>query len=226
MLWPLLSPQLIKSLKKAFEPVLTDVRIDWYLPENMEAFLSPNEIPPLYPGNRLIGYCTLYDMTSFKAKKTEVRYTSLHSCRHNSLNVYLLYFDFTSASLVFCLVLVTWNNFGLHNLITLFLCYSLKDGAIKVYTVAPLVQCLANRTMSSHLLPPPSWCLWWRVQMAPTWRRRWGRFPGRSPPSSPVPKTQTLAPAQVGCSSLTTLHPKSKTERLTPQWLTFSFHPL
>uniref|UniRef100_A0A3B5AS85 von Willebrand factor A domain containing 5B2 n=1 Tax=Stegastes partitus TaxID=144197 RepID=A0A3B5AS85_9TELE len=63
--------QLIKSLKKAFEPVLTDVRIDWYLPENMEALLSPNEIPPLYPGNRLIGYCTLYDMTIFRAKKTE-----------------------------------------------------------------------------------------------------------------------------------------------------------
>ncbi|XP_033993463.1 von Willebrand factor A domain-containing protein 5B1 isoform X4 [Trematomus bernacchii] len=66
-----LQPKLIKSLKKAFEPVLTDVRIDWYLPENMEAFLSPNEIPPLYPGNRLIGYCTLYDMTNIKARKTE-----------------------------------------------------------------------------------------------------------------------------------------------------------
>uniref|UniRef100_A0A8D0CQJ0 von Willebrand factor A domain containing 5B2 n=1 Tax=Sander lucioperca TaxID=283035 RepID=A0A8D0CQJ0_SANLU len=71
-----LQPKLIKSLKKAFEPVLTDVRIDWYLPENMEAFLSPNEIPPLYPGNRLIGYCTLYDMTNLKAKKTEVYITT------------------------------------------------------------------------------------------------------------------------------------------------------
>ncbi|MEQ2211591.1 hypothetical protein XENOCAPTIV_008503 [Xenoophorus captivus] len=58
--------QLIKSLKKAFEPVLTDVRIDWYLPENMEALLSPNEIPPVYPGDHLVGYCTLYDMTDFK----------------------------------------------------------------------------------------------------------------------------------------------------------------
>ncbi|XP_041848064.1 von Willebrand factor A domain-containing protein 5B1 isoform X2 [Melanotaenia boesemani] len=66
-----LQPKLIKSLKKAFEPVLTDVRIDWYLPENMEALLSPNEIPPLYPGDCLIGYCTLYDMTNFKAKKIE-----------------------------------------------------------------------------------------------------------------------------------------------------------
>uniref|UniRef100_A0A672F507 von Willebrand factor A domain containing 5B2 n=1 Tax=Salarias fasciatus TaxID=181472 RepID=A0A672F507_SALFA len=64
-----LQPKLIKSLKKAFEPVLTDVRIDWYLPENMEALLSPSEIPPLYPGDRLIGYCTLYDMTLFKTKQ-------------------------------------------------------------------------------------------------------------------------------------------------------------
>ncbi|CAB1443043.1 unnamed protein product [Pleuronectes platessa] len=68
-----LQPKFIKSLKKAFEPVLTDVRIDWYLPDNMEALLSPNEIPPLYTGNRLIGYCTLYDMTGFKLKKPETQ---------------------------------------------------------------------------------------------------------------------------------------------------------
>ncbi|CAM9277686.1 unnamed protein product, partial [Lampetra planeri] len=66
-----LQPKFIKSLKKAFEPVLTDVRIDWYLPENMEALLSPNDIPPLYPGNRLIGYCILYDTTAFKARRSE-----------------------------------------------------------------------------------------------------------------------------------------------------------
>uniref|UniRef100_A0A3Q3EYF0 von Willebrand factor A domain containing 5B2 n=1 Tax=Kryptolebias marmoratus TaxID=37003 RepID=A0A3Q3EYF0_KRYMA len=71
-----LQPKLIKSLKKAFEPVLTDVRIDWYLPENMEALLSPNEIPPLYPGDCLTGYCTLYDMTNFKSEGRESR--SLH----------------------------------------------------------------------------------------------------------------------------------------------------
>ncbi|XP_063049079.1 von Willebrand factor A domain-containing protein 5B1 [Engraulis encrasicolus] len=68
-----LQPKLIKSLKKALEPVLTDVRIDWYVPDNMEALLSPNEIPPLYPGSRLIGYCTLYDVAPFRNKKTEVR---------------------------------------------------------------------------------------------------------------------------------------------------------
>uniref|UniRef100_A0A8C9R8G0 von Willebrand factor A domain containing 5B2 n=1 Tax=Scleropages formosus TaxID=113540 RepID=A0A8C9R8G0_SCLFO len=58
-----LQPKLIKALKKAFEPVLTDIRIDWYLPDNMEALLSPSEIPPIYPGNCLIGYCTLYDLS-------------------------------------------------------------------------------------------------------------------------------------------------------------------
>uniref|UniRef100_A0A8C5GIN3 von Willebrand factor A domain containing 5B2 n=1 Tax=Gouania willdenowi TaxID=441366 RepID=A0A8C5GIN3_GOUWI len=67
----LLFLQLIKSLKKAFEPVLTDVRIDWYLPEHMEALLSPNDIAPLYPGDRLIGYCTLYDMTAFYQSRSD-----------------------------------------------------------------------------------------------------------------------------------------------------------
>ncbi|KAL0966471.1 hypothetical protein UPYG_G00295680 [Umbra pygmaea] len=68
-----LQPKLIKSLKKALEPVLTDVRIDWYLPDDMEALLSPNEIPPLYPGNCLIGYCALYDVSSFSGTKTDER---------------------------------------------------------------------------------------------------------------------------------------------------------
>ncbi|KAF7692611.1 von Willebrand factor A domain-containing protein 5B1 isoform X1 [Silurus meridionalis] len=68
-----LQPKLIKCLKKALEPVLTDVRIDWYVPDNMEALLSPNEIPPLYPGNRLIGFCTLYDVSTFKVKKNDVK---------------------------------------------------------------------------------------------------------------------------------------------------------
>uniref|UniRef100_A0A672RQG3 von Willebrand factor A domain containing 5B2 n=1 Tax=Sinocyclocheilus grahami TaxID=75366 RepID=A0A672RQG3_SINGR len=72
-----LQPKLIKCLKKALEPVLTDVRIDWYVPDNVEALLSPNEIPPLYPGNCLIGYCTLYNMSGIGAQKSEVRdYTS------------------------------------------------------------------------------------------------------------------------------------------------------
>lgn len=38
--------------------------------------------------------------------------------------------------------------------------------------------------------------------MAKTWRRHWGRYPEKSPLSSPAPETQTLAQAQVCCSSL------------------------
>ncbi|MBN3296887.1 VW5B2 protein, partial [Amia calva] len=68
-----LQPKLIKSLKKALEPVLTDVHIDWYVPDNMEALLSPNEIGPLYPGSRLIGYCTLYDVSAFRSRKAGVK---------------------------------------------------------------------------------------------------------------------------------------------------------
>ncbi|XP_035383835.1 von Willebrand factor A domain-containing protein 5B2 [Electrophorus electricus] len=66
-----LQPKLIKCVKKALEPALTDIHIDWYVPDNVEALLSPNEIPPLYPGNLLIGYCTLYDVSAFKVKKNE-----------------------------------------------------------------------------------------------------------------------------------------------------------
>ncbi|XP_073712419.1 von Willebrand factor A domain-containing protein 5B2 isoform X1 [Misgurnus anguillicaudatus] len=80
-----LQPKLIKCLKKALEPVLTDVRIDWYVPENMEAILSPNEIPPLYPGNCLIGYCTLYNVGGFKAQKSEVKSRLYRGRPHDSV---------------------------------------------------------------------------------------------------------------------------------------------
>uniref|UniRef100_A0A8C3HQ36 von Willebrand factor A domain containing 5B2 n=1 Tax=Chrysemys picta bellii TaxID=8478 RepID=A0A8C3HQ36_CHRPI len=65
-----LQPKLIKSLKKAIEPAVSDITIDWYVPDTMEALLSPNEIAALYPGDRLISYCTLYNIASFRDKKT------------------------------------------------------------------------------------------------------------------------------------------------------------
>ncbi|XP_068137415.1 von Willebrand factor A domain-containing protein 5B2 isoform X2 [Hyperolius riggenbachi] len=68
-----LQPKLICSLKKALEPALSDITIDWYMPETMEALLTPNEIAPLYPGDPLIGYCTLYNIASFHSKKGMVR---------------------------------------------------------------------------------------------------------------------------------------------------------
>ncbi|XP_058044239.1 von Willebrand factor A domain-containing protein 5B2 [Ahaetulla prasina] len=68
-----LHPKLIKSLKKAIEPAVSDITIDWYVPDTMEALLSPNEIATLYPGDRLISYCTLYHIASFRDKKATGR---------------------------------------------------------------------------------------------------------------------------------------------------------
>ncbi|MBN3325562.1 VW5B2 protein, partial [Atractosteus spatula] len=78
-----LQPKLMNSLKKAFEPAITDIRIDWYVPDNMEALLSPNEIAPLYPGDCLIGYCTLYDVSSFRSRKAGVSLEGLSILKHN-----------------------------------------------------------------------------------------------------------------------------------------------
>ncbi|XP_071422334.1 von Willebrand factor A domain-containing protein 5B2 isoform X2 [Pithys albifrons albifrons] len=60
-----LQPKLIKSLKKAIEPAVSDITIDWYVPDSMEALLSPTELPALYPGDRLVSYCVLYSITRF-----------------------------------------------------------------------------------------------------------------------------------------------------------------
>ncbi|XP_017665984.1 PREDICTED: von Willebrand factor A domain-containing protein 5B2 [Lepidothrix coronata] len=60
-----LQPKLIKSLKKAIEPAVSDITIDWYVPDSMEALLSPTELPALYPGDRLVSYCVLYSIARF-----------------------------------------------------------------------------------------------------------------------------------------------------------------
>ncbi|TRZ23045.1 hypothetical protein HGM15179_004084 [Zosterops borbonicus] len=60
-----LQPKLIKSLKKAIEPAISDITIDWYVPDSMEALLSPTELPALYPGDRLVSYCVLYSIARF-----------------------------------------------------------------------------------------------------------------------------------------------------------------
>ncbi|KAM8954082.1 von Willebrand factor A domain-containing protein 5B2 [Pelodytes ibericus] len=65
-----LQPKLIKALKKALEPALSDITIDWYMPDTMEALLTPNEIASLYPGDSLIGYCALYHTASFRGKRS------------------------------------------------------------------------------------------------------------------------------------------------------------
>uniref|UniRef100_A0A8C4RVP7 von Willebrand factor A domain containing 5B2 n=1 Tax=Erpetoichthys calabaricus TaxID=27687 RepID=A0A8C4RVP7_ERPCA len=68
-----LQPKLIKSLRKALEPALSDIRIDWYVPDRVETLLSPGRIPPLYLGERLISYCAIYDVATFRSITGEVR---------------------------------------------------------------------------------------------------------------------------------------------------------
>ncbi|XP_069648659.1 von Willebrand factor A domain-containing protein 5B2 isoform X1 [Haliaeetus albicilla] len=64
-----LQPKLIKSLKKAIEPAISDITIDWYVPDSMEALLSPTELPALYPGDRLVSYCVLYSIARFRDRR-------------------------------------------------------------------------------------------------------------------------------------------------------------
>ncbi|XP_009986695.1 PREDICTED: von Willebrand factor A domain-containing protein 5B2, partial [Tauraco erythrolophus] len=64
-----LQPKLIKALKKAIEPAISDITIDWYVPDSMEALLSPTELPALYPGDRLVSYCVLYSIARFRDRR-------------------------------------------------------------------------------------------------------------------------------------------------------------
>ncbi|XP_065604034.1 von Willebrand factor A domain-containing protein 5B2 [Cyrtonyx montezumae] len=64
-----LQPKLIKALKKAMEPAVSDITIDWYVPDSTEALLSPTEIAALYPGDRLVSYCSLYSIARFRDQR-------------------------------------------------------------------------------------------------------------------------------------------------------------
>lgn len=39
----------------------------------MEALLSPTELPALYPGDRLVSYCVLYNIARFRDRRPPVR---------------------------------------------------------------------------------------------------------------------------------------------------------
>lgn len=50
-----LQPKMIKSLKKAMAPVLSDVTVEWVFPETTEVLISPVNTSTLFPGERLLG---------------------------------------------------------------------------------------------------------------------------------------------------------------------------
>ncbi|XP_051844322.1 von Willebrand factor A domain-containing protein 5B1 isoform X2 [Antechinus flavipes] len=51
-----LQPKMIKSLKKAMAPVVSDVTVEWNFPESTEVLISPVSTGSLFPGDRLMGY--------------------------------------------------------------------------------------------------------------------------------------------------------------------------
>ncbi|XP_060226060.1 von Willebrand factor A domain-containing protein 5B2 isoform X4 [Meriones unguiculatus] len=61
-----LQPKLVQALRKALEPALSDISVDWFVPDAVEALLTPREIPALYPGDQLLGYCSLFKVDGFR----------------------------------------------------------------------------------------------------------------------------------------------------------------
>ncbi|XP_008829494.1 von Willebrand factor A domain-containing protein 5B2 isoform X1 [Nannospalax galili] len=63
-----LQPKLVQALRKALEPALSDISVDWFVPDAVEALLTPREIPALYPGDQLLGYCSLFRVDGFQPR--------------------------------------------------------------------------------------------------------------------------------------------------------------
>uniref|UniRef100_UPI00398F1357 LOW QUALITY PROTEIN: von Willebrand factor A domain-containing protein 5B1 n=1 Tax=Pristiophorus japonicus TaxID=55135 RepID=UPI00398F1357 len=82
-----LQPKMVKSLKKAMAPVLSDITIEWFFPVTTEVLLSPVGPTFLFPGDRLIGYCIVCDTAryhpSLKSDKQR-RYSVMWSQESNS----------------------------------------------------------------------------------------------------------------------------------------------
>uniref|UniRef100_G3RKF1 von Willebrand factor A domain containing 5B1 n=1 Tax=Gorilla gorilla gorilla TaxID=9595 RepID=G3RKF1_GORGO len=77
-----LQPKMVKSLKKAMAPVLSDVTVEWIFPETTEVLVSPISASSLFPGERLVGYGIVCDASlhiSNPRSDKRRRYSMLHS---------------------------------------------------------------------------------------------------------------------------------------------------
>nr|XP_060482302.1 von Willebrand factor A domain-containing protein 5B1 [Panthera onca] len=78
---------MIKSLKKAMAPVLSDVTVEWVFPETTEVLISPVSTSCLFPGERLVGYGIVCDASlyiSHPRYDKRRRYSMLHSQESSS----------------------------------------------------------------------------------------------------------------------------------------------
>ncbi|KAM5248203.1 von Willebrand factor A domain-containing protein 5B1 isoform 2-T2 [Ctenodactylus gundi] len=77
-----LQPKMVKSLKKAMAPVLSDVTVEWIFPETTEVLISPVSTSSLFPGERLVGYGIVCDASLYLSNPRSDkrrRYSMLHS---------------------------------------------------------------------------------------------------------------------------------------------------
>ncbi|XP_039710745.1 von Willebrand factor A domain-containing protein 5B1 [Pteropus medius] len=65
-----LQPKMVKSLKKAMAPVLSDVTVEWVFPETTEVLISPVSTSTLFPGERLVGYGIVCDASLYSSTYT------------------------------------------------------------------------------------------------------------------------------------------------------------
>lgn len=63
---------MVKSLKKAMAPVLSDVTVEWVFPETTEVLISPVSTSTLFPGERLVGYGIVCDASLYSSTYTSV----------------------------------------------------------------------------------------------------------------------------------------------------------
>ncbi|XP_043846752.1 von Willebrand factor A domain-containing protein 5B1 [Dromiciops gliroides] len=88
-----LQPKMIKSLKKAMAPVLSDVTVEWNFPENAEVLISPISSSSLFPGDRLVGYGIVCNCTY----PPNSRIIQPHSAPRSQKSVFYHYQDEVSA---------------------------------------------------------------------------------------------------------------------------------
>ncbi|NXF93022.1 VW5B1 protein, partial [Eubucco bourcierii] len=77
-----LQPKMIRLLKKAMVPVLSDVCVEWVFPERTGVLVSPINTSCLFPGDRLVAYSIVCDTSSYisnpRSDKRR-RYSVMHS---------------------------------------------------------------------------------------------------------------------------------------------------
>ncbi|XP_056364199.1 von Willebrand factor A domain-containing protein 5B1 [Oenanthe melanoleuca] len=77
-----LQPKMIRALKKAMAPVLSDVSVEWVFPESTEVLVSPVSSSCLFPGDRLLSYSVICDTSLYLSNPRSDkrrRYSMMHS---------------------------------------------------------------------------------------------------------------------------------------------------